>query len=76
MLKVLIGDNESYMREEIKSIINWNEHGFSICGEGKDGEDTFEKIFDLKPDLVLIEIKMDNKSGLDVIRDAKKKGVS
>ncbi len=74
MLKVLIADDEPYMREEIKNIINWNKCGFSICGEGNDGYDTYEKICDLKPDLVLIDIKMNRKSGLEVIRDVKRKG--
>lgn len=74
MLKVLIADDELYVREEIKNIINWNECGFIICGEGTDGYDTYEKIFDLKPDLILMDIKMHGKSGLEIIRDAKKKG--
>lgn len=73
MLKVLIADDEPYVREEIKNIINWHECGFIICGEGTDGEDAYKKICDLKPDLVLIDIKMHKKSGLDVIRDLKKK---
>ena len=76
MLKVLIADDEPYVREGIKNIINWNEFGFIICGEGTDGEDTYQKICDLKPDLVLIDIKMNRKSGLDVIRDLKKKRFS
>lgn len=74
MLKVLIADDEPYVREGIKNIINWNECGFIICGEGTDGEDTYQKVCDLKPDLVLIDIKMHRKPGLDVIRDLKKKG--
>ncbi|MDV4151166.1 response regulator [Clostridium sp. AL.422] len=74
MLKVFIADDELHIREEIKNIINWNERGFIICGEGIDGEDTYEKICVLKPDLVLMDIKMHRKSGLDVLRDVKKKG--
>ncbi|WP_195262891.1 response regulator [Clostridium sp. 1001275B_160808_H3] len=74
MLKVLIADDEPYVRKELKNIINWNECGFTICGEGTDGYDTYEKICDLKPDLILMDIKMYGKSGLDIIRDVKKKG--
>lgn len=74
MLKVLIADDELIVREAIKNIINWNQLGFIICGEGTDGEDTYQKICNLKPDLVLIDIKMHGKSGLDVIKDIKKKG--
>ena len=74
MLKVLIADDELIVREAIKNTINWDESGFIICGEGTDGEDTYQKICNLKPDLVLIDIKMNKKSGLDVIRDVRKKG--
>ena len=72
MLKVLIADDEPYVRYGIKNIINWNECGFVVCGEGTDGEDTYQKICDLKPDLVLMDVKMHKKSGLDVIRDVNK----
>ena len=74
MLKVLIADDEPCVREAMKNIINWDECGFIICGEGIDGDDTYQKICNLKPDLVLIDIEMSGKPGLDVIRDIKKKG--
>ena len=41
MLKVLIADDEPYVREGIKNIVPWDECGFDICGEGIDGDDTY-----------------------------------
>lgn len=70
MLKVLIADDEPYVREGIKNILPWNEFGFEICGEGTDGDDTYKKIFELNPDLVLIDIRMPGKLGVDVIRES------
>lgn len=74
MLKVLIADDEPYVREGIKNIVPWDECGFDICGEGIDGDDTYKKIFDLSPDLVLIDIRMPGKLGLDVIRESIENG--
>ena len=44
MLKVLIADDEPYVREGIKNIVPWEEVGFYVCGEGSDGDDTYNKI--------------------------------
>ena len=74
MLKVLIADDEPYVREGIKNIVPWDKCGFDICGEGIDGDDTYKKIFDLSPDLVLIDIRMPGKLGLDVIRESVENG--
>lgn len=74
MLKVLIADDEFYVRQGIKSIVPWNECGFEICGEGTDGDETYEKINSLNPNLVLIDIKMPGMSGLEVIRKSIENG--
>ena len=74
MLKVLIADDEPYVREGIKNIVPWGEIGFSVCGEGVDGDDTYKKICDLNPDLVLIDIKMPGKLGLEVIKESVESG--
>ncbi len=73
-MKVLIIDDEPNVREGLKKIIPWEEKGFKICGEGIDGQDGLEKILLLKPDLVLIDIKMPGLMGIEVIEEAKKAG--
>lgn len=70
MLKVLIADDEPYVRGGIRNIISWEENGFIICGEGINGNDAYNKIVELNPDIVLMDIKMPGKSGLEVIKDS------
>ena len=72
MLKVLIIDDEPYVREGLKYIIPWEEYGFEVCGDAVDGDDGFSKIVELNPDLVLIDIKMPGKTGLEVINESYK----
>lgn len=74
MLKILIADDEPYVREGIKNIVPWENIGFCVCGEGTDGDDTYKKICDLNPDLVLIDIKMPGKLGLEVIKETVENG--
>ncbi|MBE6052938.1 MAG: response regulator [Clostridium sartagoforme] len=76
MLKVLIIDDEPYVREGLKHIVDWNENGFEICGEASDGDEGYSKILELKPDIILIDIQMPGKLGLDIIKDSKKNGVT
>lgn len=74
MLKVLIADDEPSVRAGLKKIVKWEEHGFTVCGEAVDGDDGYDKILKLKPDLVLIDINMPGMFGLDVIKSVREKG--
>lgn len=74
MFKVLIVDDEPIVREGLKSIIEWEKCGFSVCGEGIDGNDGLEKILEMKPELVLMDIKMPGIYGIDLIKEARSKG--
>lgn len=74
MLNVLIIDDEPNVRLGLRKIVPWDENGFQVCGEGQDAEDGFEKIMNLFPDIVLIDIKLPGKLGTDVIKEAREAG--
>jgi two-component system response regulator YesN len=74
MLQVLIVDDEDTVREGLRSVIDWGAHGFSICGEGADGEDGLNKLLDMMPDLVMLDIKMPVMGGIEVAERARKTG--
>ncbi|MDL2302114.1 response regulator [Lachnospiraceae bacterium OttesenSCG-928-D06] len=71
---VLIADDELAIRTGLKSILDWNRLGFSICGEAGNGQDALTMILDKKPDLVLLDIRMPKLNGTDVIRIARDMG--
>ena len=76
MYSVLIADDEPIIRRGLKKIINWEELGFSIEGETGDGKTTLQFILNNQPDLVLLDIKMPEMSGLDLMRQARLSGFS
>lgn len=73
MIKVMIVDDEYYFKQAIRVIISWEELGFEIIGEAKNGEEALKKIDDLEPDIVLVDINMPVMDGLEFIRTVKEK---
>lgn len=74
MYRLLIIDDEQTVREGIKTLVNWDDFGFNSIYEGFDGKDGLNKVLNLSPDLVLVDIKMPGMSGIELIRQAKEKG--
>lgn len=74
METVYIADDEANIREGLKYIVDWKEMGFTICGEAGNGEDALRDILELKPSLVLIDMRMPKLYGLEVIEQAKAQG--
>jgi len=69
-LRVLIADDEpvarEILREHAESIA-----GIEIVGEAGTGAETLQRILELKPDLVLLDLEMPELSGLAVVRSLK-----
>lgn len=74
MEKLFIADDEASIRDGLKCIIDWEELGFSLCGEASNGKDALSQILALKPSLVLLDVKMPGMHGTDVIRLAREGG--
>jgi len=74
MTKLLIADDEPEVIEGISTLVDWENNGVKIVGCATNGEDALEKIRELCPDIVLIDIKMPKLDGLQVIENAKKEG--
>ena len=70
MIKVLIVEDENLIRKGLVYAINWKAMDSVVVGEGKDGREGLEKIAQLKPDVVMTDIKMPKMSGIDMIARA------
>ena len=65
-IKVLIADDHTIVRDGIRQLLK-KEPDIQVVGEASDGVKAIEKIKDLRPDVVLLDIAMPNLNGLEVI---------
>jgi two-component system, response regulator YesN len=71
MLKVLIVDDEPGVRKRLRNVIKWEDYGFTIVGEGCDGEEGLSMALLHKPDLLITDIRMPVFSGLELTKKVK-----
>jgi YesN/AraC family two-component response regulator len=64
-IKVFLADDHNLIRAGIKSLIS-EFSGIEVIGEAEDGREAIDKIIELKPDIVLLDIKMKELNGLEV----------
>lgn len=64
MLNLLIADDELYVREYMKSVLEWEKLGIRISGCARDSEEALEMARADRPDLALLDINMPGADGL------------
>ncbi len=70
-VKLLIADDEDMTRSGMEKYIRLHTDRFSKIYTAKNGQEALEIIFTNRPDVMLLDIQMPLKSGLDVMREAK-----
>nr|HPJ03466.1 response regulator [Candidatus Limiplasma sp.] len=58
MFKVFLADDEIVVREGIRNNFPWEETEFSLVGEAPDGEMALSMLQDIKPDILITDIRM------------------
>jgi DNA-binding NarL/FixJ family response regulator len=69
--RILIVDDHEMLRRGIESIVNNNRLG-EVCGEAENGEEAIQKVQELNPDLVIMDISMPVMNGLQTTRAIRK----
>ena len=69
MKRVLVADDASFMRQMIRDIIE--PEGYEVVGEASDGVEVVEKFKELQPDMVMMDIVMPKRSGIDAVKAIK-----
>ena len=70
MYKVFLVDDEIVVREGIRCNFPWEETDFVLAGEAPDGEIALSMIQDIKPDILITDIRMPFMDGLQLCRSA------
>lgn len=66
MYSVFIVDDEPIVLEGIRTTIDWDNSNFSFAGEASDGEIALSMIQEIKPDILITDIKMPFMDGLEL----------
>lgn len=76
MYKLLIVDDEPFIRTGLRTIIDWHHYDIDICGEAENGREGLQLCKELQPELVIVDIKMPGMDGLQMMKEAKEAGLS
>ena len=68
----MIVDDEKFVRRSIRLRIDWQKLNLKIVGEADNGKCAYEMIALVKPDIMLVDIKMPIVDGISLIREVKK----
>jgi DNA-binding NarL/FixJ family response regulator len=69
-IKILVTDDHAVVREGLTAMLS-REKDFEVVGEAANGREAIEKARDLKPDIVLMDLRMPEIDGIEAIRQIK-----
>ncbi|MCD8014510.1 MAG: response regulator [Lachnospiraceae bacterium] len=67
MYKVLAADDEYWSRENIRSLLPWEEYSITFLEPACDGEEVLERIPAEQPDILMTDINMPFMNGLEML---------
>jgi DNA-binding NarL/FixJ family response regulator len=68
VIRVFIADDQLLIRQGIRTLLEMDAE-IAIAGEAEDGAETIERLRDTNADVLLLDVRMPKKSGLDVLRE-------
>lgn len=74
-VRVVLADDHPLTRAGLRSYLD-SEKDIDLVGEAEDGQKALEMIKNLKPDVVLLDIRMPKMDGVTVARMVKESGIS
>lgn len=72
MIRVALADDHAVLRKTLVSFLSERDD-FLVVGEAGDGEAALQLAIDLQPDVLLLDLNMPGKGGLDVLPDIRAK---
>lgn len=73
MIKIVIADDHILVREGLKKILQSETHTVKVTGEASNANELFDVLNSEVPDVVLLDIAMPGISGLDALKEIRKK---
>ncbi|MGW8226468.1 MAG: response regulator [Anaerolineales bacterium] len=66
-IRVLIADDHTVVRKGLTALLSAEKYGIEVIGEASNGDEAVQKAEQLKPDVILMDLVMPGKSGIEAI---------
>ena len=76
LLKVLLVDDEPFILQGLKILIDWEQEGFEVVKTAADGAEALEYLRGQQVDLIIADIKMPVVTGLDLLEKIRLEKIS
>ena len=73
MIRVFLVDDQTLVRQGIRSLLELSD-AVTVIGEARDGEEAIAEIPKIQPDVVLLDLRMPGKNGLEVLEHLSRTG--
>ncbi|OBR66878.1 hypothetical protein A7K91_16735 [Paenibacillus oryzae] len=67
-MKALIVDDEYLVRAGLSQTVDWEDYGIQIIGEACNGKEGLEMALQLKPEIIVTDIRMPHMNGLELLQ--------
>jgi two-component system nitrate/nitrite response regulator NarL len=74
-IRVILADDHVFVRDGIKSLLE-NETNITVVGEATDGLEALSLLESVQADLLILDIRMPNMTGIEVVEQLRKKNNS
>ncbi len=71
-LRVVLADDHTILRRALTSMLSTRDD-ILVIGEASDGEEAITRVVELSPDVLILDLNMPGKGGLDVLPDIRSK---
>ncbi|MGA9870167.1 MAG: response regulator [Rhodococcus sp. (in: high G+C Gram-positive bacteria)] len=73
-LRVVVAEDESLIRLDLVEMLR--EEGYEVVGEAADGQRAVDLAIELRPDLVIMDVKMPRRDGIDAASEIAEKRIA
>ncbi len=73
-IRVMLADDHVLMREGIRQLLEFD-GSIEVVAEANDGEECLEKLLEVKPQVLLLDINMDKMNGIEVLNEIKNRKI-